>query len=319
MKAAVVRSFDTPAEYADFADPEPAEGELVVRVTAAGLHPIVRSLAAGRHYGSTGHFPLVPGVDGAGRLPDGARVYFGATRPPFGTFAERSLTAANWTLRLPDNVEDATAAAMMNPGMSSWAALSERAQFEAGEGVLIQGATGSGGRMAVQICRRRGARRIVATGRDAKALEGLRALGADATISLELERDALVQAYRDALAEHQVSVILDYLWGSPAEALLAAITQRGLQHIARRIRYVQIGSIAGPRIAMPAEALRSSGLEMVGSGFGSVSIDRIFAVLGEFVKEAGREPFAMDVQRAPLADVGKLWSAKTEARLVFEP
>jgi NADPH:quinone reductase-like Zn-dependent oxidoreductase len=319
MNAALVRSFDTPPQYADFADPQPSENEAVVEVTAAALHPIVRALASGKHYGSTGQLPFIPGVDGVGRLADGTRIFFGATQPPFGTFAERSVTMPNRALRLPDTLDDATAAAIMNPGMSSWGALSERAQFQPGEAVLIQGATGSAGGLAVQICRRRGASRIVVTGRNPQALEKLRALGADAAISLEQERDALVQAFRDALTEHQVSVILDYLWGPPAEALLAAITQRGLQHASRRIRYVQIGSMAGATIAMPAEALRSSGLEMVGSGFGSVSIERIFVVLGEFLQEAGRQPFQFAIQTAPLADVEKLWAVKTGARLVFQP
>jgi len=319
MKAAVVGSFDAPPQYADFAEPQPAEHEAVVRVTAAALHPIVRSLAAGKHYGSVAQFPFVPGVDGVGTLADGTRVFFGATHPPYGSFAERSLTAANRTLRLPDNVDDGTAAAIMNPGMSSWAALAERAQFQPGESVLIQGATGTAGKLAVQICRRRGAARIVATGRDQQALEQLRALGADAVIPLTQDRDALVQSYRDALAAHQVSVILDYLWGAQAEALLAAIAQKGLQHVSRRIRYVQIGSIAGPTIAMGAEVLRSSGLELVGSGFGSVSMERIFAVLAEFLAEAARQPFQMAIQTAPLADAGRLWNAGTAARLVFVP
>lgn len=319
MKAAVVRSFDSPPHYADFADPTPAEGEALVRVRAAALHPIVRSLAAGKHYGSTGQLPLIPGNDGVGLLDDGSRVYFGATHPPFGSFAERSLTRRAFTLPVPDALDDATVAALMNPGMSSWGALTERIHFEPGQSVLIQGATGSAGHLAVQVCQRLGASRIVVTGRDQQALDQLRSLGAVAAISLTQDRAALVAAFRDALATHHIDVILDYLWGAPAEALLDSITQRGFEHVSRRIRYLQIGSAAGPAISFPAETLRSSGLELLGSGFGSVSLDRIFAALATFLQEAARRPFTLDIQNAPLRDIEQLWTQKTEARLVFQP
>ena len=145
MNAAVVEAYDRPPRYTTFADPVPSENDLLVEVTAAALHPIVRALAAGTHYGSTGQLNFIPGVDGVGRLPDGSRVYFGRTNDLYGTFAERSVTQSWLTLPLPDSLDDATAAAMMNPGMSSWAALTARAKFVAGESVLILGATGVAG------------------------------------------------------------------------------------------------------------------------------------------------------------------------------
>src|SRR5271165_2141713 len=135
MNAAVVEAFDHPPRYKSFADPVPAEGEILIEVRAAGLHPIVKALASGTHYGSTGEFPFIPGVDGVGRLPDGSRVYFGVMRPPYGTFAERAVTESWMTLPLPDEVDDVTVAAMMNPGMSSWAALAARAKLVPGESV----------------------------------------------------------------------------------------------------------------------------------------------------------------------------------------
>ena len=170
MNAAVVEAYDRPPRYTAFADPVPSENELLVEVTAAALHPIVRALAAGTHYGSTGQLNFIPGVDGVGRLPDGSRVYFGRTNDLYGTFAERSVTQSWLTLPLPDSLDDATAAAMMNPGMSSWAALTARAKFVAGENVLILGATGVAGHLAVQVARRLGAVRIIAAGRNPEAL-----------------------------------------------------------------------------------------------------------------------------------------------------
>src|SRR5271154_2866423 len=157
MNAAVVEAYDHPPRYKTFADPVPVEGEILVEVLAAGLHPIVKALANGTHYGSTGQFPFIAGVDGVAPPAAGSRVYFGVTRPPYGTFAERAVTQPWITLPLPDSIDDVTAAAMMNPGMSSWAALTARVKLAAGESVLILGATGVAGHLAVQIARRLGA------------------------------------------------------------------------------------------------------------------------------------------------------------------
>jgi NADPH:quinone reductase-like Zn-dependent oxidoreductase len=318
MKAAVVEAFERAPRYTEFADPVAGDGEVLVEVKAAGLHPIVKGLASGKHYGSTGELPFVPGVDGVGKLADGRRVYFGATRPPYGTFGERSVTRPWMCVPLPDGLEDATAAALGNPGMSSRAALM-RAGFVAGERVLILGATGSAGRLAVQIARRLGAKRIVGAGRNAKSLSELTGLGADAVICLDGDRNSLVDAFRQTIAEG-IDVVLDYLWGQPAEILLEAIEQKGLSHAAPRIRYVQIGNSAGPTITLAGATLRSSGLEILGSGFGSASLEQIMQAVGELFKEAAKKPFENAVKRVPLREVESLWNRHEEAvRLVFEP
>jgi len=320
MNAAVVHAFDALPRYESFGDPAAGEGEVIVEVRAAALHQVVKGIASGKHYASTGTLPMIPGIDGVGRLTDGARVYFGISRPPFGTFAERSVTRRHLCLPLPDSLDDVTVAAMMNPGMSAWAPLTARTQFAAGESILILGATGVAGQLAVQVARRLGARRVVAAGRHPEALAQLQSLGADAVISLSVERDALVSAFREEFARGKIDVVLDYLWGSPAEAVLAAISQRGLQHDASRIRYVQVGSSAGPAISLQAATLRSSDLELLGSGFGSVSITRIFEVLADFLKEAAKGPFQIKTKTASLRDVESLWHASEQGvRLVFLP
>src|ERR1700735_4820166 len=106
MNAAVVHAFDAPPRYTSFVDPVPEDNEKLVKVTAAGLHPIVKALANGTHYGSTGVLPFIPGVDGVGRLPDGTRIFFGVARPPFGTFAEKTVTGAATYIPLPDGLSD---------------------------------------------------------------------------------------------------------------------------------------------------------------------------------------------------------------------
>jgi NADPH:quinone reductase-like Zn-dependent oxidoreductase len=320
MNAAIVYAFDKPPRYGTFAEPVAAEGEVTVAVKAAGLHHIVKGLASGKHYGSTGELPFIPGVDGVGRLEDGTRVYFGILHGPFGSFAERCVTARAMCLPVPETLDDPTIAAIINPAMSSWVALTKRTQFVVGDSVLILGATGVAGRLAVQIAKRLGAKRIVAVGRNVQALKECERLGADVAISLEQSREDLVSAFRREFARNKIDIVLDYLWGAPAETVLGAILQKGLQHAPTRIRYLEIGASAGPTISLPGAALRSSGLEMYGSGFGSVSIEKIFQSLAEFLKEAERKPFQIKVKTAPLREVESLWNASEPGvRAVFQP
>ncbi len=220
---------------------------------------------------------------------------------------------------LPDALDDATAAAIANPAMSSAVALM-RAQCQPGESVLILGATGVSGQLAVQIAKSRGARRVIATGRNPQALELLQALGADATLSLDQDRDTLIAAFRDEIATHGIDIVLDYLWGPPAETFLAAISQKGLSHAAPRIRYIQIGNIAGPTISLPAATLRSSGLELLGSGFGSASLDQIRQAVADFFATIAIHPVEFTCKTAPLSEVSTLWNTDDQGvRLVFQP
>jgi NADPH:quinone reductase-like Zn-dependent oxidoreductase len=320
MYAAVVHAFDAPPRYTTFADPVAVEGEELVTVSAAGLHPIVKALAKGTHYGSSGELPLIAGIDGVGKLEDGTRVYFGVARSPFGTFAECSLAASWMCLPLPEAIDDVTAAGIANPAMSSWAALTVRAKFIAGESVLILGATGVAGQLAVQVAKRLGARRIIAAGRNPQALQKLKALGADSVISLDQDEAPLVSAFRAEIAEAGVDIVLDYLWGRPAEFVLQAISQKGLRKASARVRFIQIGESAGKTISLPAATLRSSGLELLGSGFGSASLDQIRQALAEFFQVAAKEPFQFHTKAAPLREVETLWNhAEEGTRLVFQP
>jgi NADPH2:quinone reductase len=320
MYAAVVEAFDAPPRYTTFTNPIAAEGEKLVSVTAAGLHPIVRGLAKGTHYGSSGELPFIAGIDGVGKLEDGTRVYFGIARSPFGTFAERSLATSRMCLPLPEAVDDVTAAGIANPAMSSWAALTARAKFVAGESVLILGATGVAGQLAVQIAKRLGARRVVAAGRNPQALEKLKTFGADEVISLDQEQAPLVSAFRTEIAEAGVDIVLDYVWGEPAELVLQAISQKGLRKASGRVRFVQIGESAGKTISLPAATLRSSGLELLGSGFGSASLDQLRQALAEFFQVAAKEPLQFQSKAAPLREIETLWNdAEEGTRLVFQP
>jgi hypothetical protein len=160
------RSFQEPPHYQPFEAPVPSEGEVLADVLAAGLHPRVRTGAAGRHYTSSGTLPMIPGIDGVGRLPDGRPVYFASDDDVMGTMADKALVDPRRSVELPAGVDVAKVAAAMNPAMSSWVALRRRVPLKPGQGVLVLGATGNAGALAVRVARRLGAGRVVGAGRD---------------------------------------------------------------------------------------------------------------------------------------------------------
>ncbi|MFT3863682.1 MAG: zinc-binding alcohol dehydrogenase family protein [Solirubrobacterales bacterium] len=318
MKAAVVNSFDHPPRYEDFADPVAAgEHEVVVEVLATGLHPRVRSGANGTHYTSEGGLPMVPGFDAVGRRPDGALVYFVSEDDAAGTMAERAVMDERRAFELPADVDAAAIAAAMNPGMSSWVGLRRRAELVPGEAVLVLGATGNAGRMAVQIAKRLGAGEVIAAGRDAEVLATLPELGADQLVSLAGGAEAIA-ALAGAAAE--VDVVVDYLWGKPAEAAIPALV-RAREDRSRALRWVQIGAITGPEIALPSAALRACNLKLMGSGQGSVSTAGIVEELPALAAEVAAGTIEVDAEPVPLAEVESAWDAPLARgkRLVFVP
>ncbi len=166
MRAAVVTSFGTPPVYQDFPVPAPqAPGEVLVDVIAAGLHPRVRSQADGSHYTSSGELPLVPGIDGVGRAPDGSLRYFVLPDTTMGAMAEQTVVDLRRSIVLPAGSDPVLIAAAMNPAMSSWVALRRRVTFRPGQKVLVLAATGSAGQMAVQVAKHLGASHVIGAGR----------------------------------------------------------------------------------------------------------------------------------------------------------
>jgi NADPH:quinone reductase-like Zn-dependent oxidoreductase len=321
MRAAVLHAFDQAPHVEEFQDPAPEEGEVAVDVRAAAIHPLVRALASGAHYGAEGSFPSIPGIDGVGSLEDGSRVYFGNVRPPYGTLAERAVVMPARTLPLPDGLDDDTAAALINPGMSAWLALAWRAPLSGGETVLVLGATGTAGKLAVQVAKLLGAARVVAAGRDEQVLASLSALGADATIRLDLAETELVDAFAREAAQAPFDVVVDYLWGRPTEALLAALARTGLTHAAPRVRLVEVGESAGPTISLPADVLRSSGLELVGSGAGTIPVEEIMKALPEVIERAARGDLRADPEVVPISEIEAAWTRgdRLGRRIVIVP
>lgn len=317
MQAAVVRSFGSPPRYEAFETPTPAGENLLLDVVAAGLHPRVRSQASGSHYSSTGELPLIPGVDGVGRTTDGELRYFLLEETSRGSMAEKVVVDPRRTVRLPADADPLLIAAAMNPGMSSWVALRKRIEFEPGSSVLVLGATGSSGRLAVQVAKHLGAGRVVAAGRDAGRLASLSGL-ADEVVSLA-GTPAEVGA-RLAAAASDIDVVLDYVWGpSTAAAMIAIVSNR--TDAAKPLTWVEIGSVGGPTADIPSAALRAVRLQIVGSGQGSVPTRDIVAELEELARELTVGGYQVDVRPVPLAEVETAWTAPFggDERIVFVP
>ena len=306
MNAAVVTSFGEAPRYQQFEVPQPASGnEIQVDVLAVGLHPRVRSGAAGAHYTSTGALPMIPGTDAVGRLPDGRRIYFVADDDALGTMADKALADTRRAIDLPDDVDIAKVAAAMNPAMSSWVALRRRVPVQPGQTVLVLGATGNAGTMAVQIAKRLGARRVVGAGRDPDRLHALTSFGADEVVPLTADAGATARALGAAAGD--VDIVIDYLWGKPAEqAITALLTARPDR--SRALNWIQIGAMAGPTIELASVALRSANLLIQGNGQGAVSTAAYLAELPSLVDEINAGTIAVKPRVMPLADVEAIWT-----------
>lgn len=317
MKAAIVVEAGQAPVYGDFKDPVAAPGKRLIRVTAASINQVTKSRASGAHYSSDGTLPFIPGIDGTGIAEDGLRVYFLLPENPYGSMAELCLVDDHHVFAIPNGISEDSAAAMAIPGMSSWAALVERAGLRAGETVLVNGATGASGRLAIQIAKHLGAKKVIATGRKTKSFDDLRHLGADVTVSLIQDRDALEKSLKSEF-QQGVDIVLDYLWGLSAETLVSAAAKFGPE--GTPIRYVQIGSISGGSINLPGAALRSSALQLMGSGIGSVPFAKILKSIQGVLEAAPSAGFKVATETLPLAAVTKAWAiADTDARIVLCP
>jgi NADPH:quinone reductase-like Zn-dependent oxidoreductase len=312
MYAAVVTTFGSAPRYQEFPSPVPASGEeMLVDVFAAGLHPRVRSQADGSHYTSTDELPLVPGIDGVGRGPDGRLRYFILPDTTMGAMAEQTVIDIRRSVVLADTIDPVAVAAAMNPAMSSWVALRQRVQFQVGQDVLVLGATGNAGRMAVQIAKLFGAGQVIAAGRAADRLAALAALGATATVLLDGDADGSAGRLGQTAAD--VDVVIDYLWGEPAAAaMIALLANRADRH--KPLTWIQTGSVAGPTAPIPSAALRAARLQIVGSGQGSVSAREYLAELPALAEQITAGTFDVDARAMPLADVGQAWTAAADAR-----
>ncbi|QMU67356.1 zinc-binding alcohol dehydrogenase family protein [Streptacidiphilus sp. P02-A3a] len=306
MRAALLRSLGERPACEDVPEPRPADGEVTVSVSACPLTNLDRARAAGRHFSAPARLPAICGSQAAGTLANGTRVLF---RAAGGAMAERAVTRPAWCTPIPDGVDDAFAAAIQNPGVSAWTALAWRAKLRPGESVLVLGATGVAGQVAVQLARQLGAGRIVAAGRNPRVLAALPSLGADAILRLDRSDAELARSFRaEAAASNGFDVVLDYVWGQPTKVFIDTLGADDMELRFSRTRLVQIGVMAAQELSLSAEVLRSSGLEIVGSGTGNAPpLDVLGRHLDLVLDLLARGRLRIAVNRVRLAEVDRVW------------
>jgi NADPH:quinone reductase-like Zn-dependent oxidoreductase len=313
MDAAVLYEIGKTPRFDQFPEPVAAEGEVVVHVHAASLKPVDKQLASGSHFASPRELPIICGSDGVGHLSDGQRVFFGGTRAPYGAMAQRTVVPRAFTFAVPDGVDDETAASLPNPGVSAWLSLASRAKLRPGENVLILGATGITGKLAVRIAKLLGAGRVVAAGRNERVLNTLSELGADAIIRLDASAKDIAEAFAFEAGRSGFHVVIDYVWGTPAEAFMAAITRREFAVIKSETRYVQVGESAGPAISLPAAVLRSTALTILGTA-GIPAREVLVKAFQQVMTHAARGELHVDTERVPLAQIENAWERGEHGR-----
>lgn len=311
MKAIIVRNFNqSPKFETDFPTPTPQPNEVLINVTASSLSNRARSGATDSHYTSTDKLPMIPGVDGIGTLPTGEQVYFVNE----GSFAEQVPVKKGHWVAVPDGLDAIKLAGMMNPALSSWMALHYRAHFSVGQKVMILGATGNAGMLAVQIAKRLGAAEIIAVARNTKKLNQLTELGA--TQLIDLSEGSTELNAKLAEAGRDVDIVLDYLWGNvTADAMTAIIPHR--QNNQQPLQWVEIGSSAGLTAPLPSAVFRAAALELIGSGQGSVASINILHSLSAILAAEKAQPFTFYTHALPIADVEIGWHLSGNKRVVF--
>jgi len=322
MKAAIITAAGKTPIYGEFPEPVARAGEELIRVSASALSQFSKSRSSGSHYSSDGAFPAVAGADGVGRTADGRRVYFALPEAPFGALAEKSLVRSERCVPIPDSLDDITAAAIANPGMSAWAGLVERAHLQPGETVLVNGATGTAGRLAVQLAKYLGAGKVIATGRNTEELEEVKTLGADAVIPFTLGalHPSGAKQYEKVLVEHfadGIDIVIDYLWGESAKTIIIAIAKA--VDDATPVRFVHVGGASREEnIELPGAALRSSAIMLMGSGVKSVPMPALLSAIRNVFEAAAPAKLQIATEPVQLSEIESCWeSAPTKPRMVF--
>ena len=312
MRAALIHEVGAFAEVGDVAEPS---GE-TIEVLAASINPI--DLAVSRGILATGHpeLPYVPGCEAVGRTADGRLVWISGGslgRTSQGAIAERAAVEDSHLIDVPDGADPALAAGLGIAGMAGWLPLAWRAPLRGGENVLVLGATGSVGFVAVQTAKLLGAARVVAAGRSAAGLERATQHGADATLRLD-EVDDLVAAFKDAFGGEGPSYVFDPLWGEPA----AAAVQAAVPHAT----IVNLGQSAGATSELASAAVRFKNLSILGHTNFFVPPDELAKQYRRLVSHAVAGDIRLDVERVPLDSVADAWRRQAEGagtKLVVVP
>jgi NADPH:quinone reductase len=300
VRAARIHEVGTEPRVEEIADPEPADGREAVEVLAAALNPLDINIAAGRFYGGHPPMPYVPGSEGVVRR-DGARFHafgdgLGIARD--GTLAELAAVAEGTLVEVPDGIDDAQAVAFGIAGVIAWSAVAWRVKVGPGDRVLVLGATGAVGTVALQAARLLGAERVVAAGRDTERLARAAELGADDTVELD-GGDDLAARLRTAAGGEGPNVIVDPLWGDPAATASEAA--------APGARIVHLGQSAGPTASFASAAVRGKELSILGVSNFARSRDERRSLYHELLEHVRSGEIRLDVETFPLEQADEAW------------
>ncbi|KAI0469152.1 hypothetical protein F4859DRAFT_488723 [Xylaria cf. heliscus] len=309
MHAAQVLDWSEGPRYVAVDDPPaPSENQIQLRVLAAGLHQVVRSRASGQHY-TAGALPHAIGIDCVGRHVTTGQLYYCVNlKPGFGTFSELITVDKTTVHALPESVDPASFAGSVNPAMSSWLALTQRASnLPENYTVLILGATSASGRLAVQVAKALGAGKVIGVARNEAALADVAGLD-----------EAIVQ--KDPIKETDFSqvtcdVVLDYVYGDLALHALSTLS------IQRPLQYISIGLLSRNEVYIPTSILRSRDITIRGSGPGAVAPRAIQQEIKKLVPAMTGWKL-LDAHSVPLKDIEQAWRDKSlgsKGRLVFIP
>jgi NADPH:quinone reductase len=305
MRAAMVQELGETPAVEQATDAVRGAGQALVEMTAVALNPVDLAIVGGVFYGGHPPLPFVAGSEGVGRVIEGERFAPGThiytLKAATGSLAERFVVDEATAWALPEGADDVAAAALGIAGMAGWVAVEERARLTAGERVLVLGATGTVGSVAVQAARLLGAGRIVAAGRDAERLERAHRLGADAVVHIGDDTD-LEAAFRDAFPDGGPEVVIDPLWGPPA---LAAMRMAPMN-----MRLVNIGQSAGAEISIPSATVRGKRLEIIGHTVFETPLDVMERAHVALVGHAMSGKLVVEVETYPLGKVSEAWRAE---------
>lgn len=308
MRVAEIAALGEDPRLATRPNPVVFEGEELVDVLAVGLNPVDLAIASGRFYGGHPPLPFVPGHEAVVRLGDGTRAFhWGAGRgiATDGLLAERVTLSRSNSIGIPEWLDAARAVAFGTAGLAGWTSVTWRADVGADDVVVVLGATGSVGRVAVWAARRRGAR-VVAVGRSA---ERLATVDADAVVTLGDDFGRRVVEAAGA----PPTVVIDTTWGPSVVELLGVV--------APRARIVQLGASAGPEVSVPSAPIRGRQLDILGYSNFWLDRDRLIDNYRALVSAAASDGPVLPIETYRLDDVAVAWRrARTgEAKIVVEP
>lgn len=309
MKGAILYELGQVPKFGEIVEPVvQQEGQHLLRVTAAAVKNLDKARVSGKHYASYVDLPAVVGNDGVGYLEDGTKVYGqGIT----GMIAEKAIISGNYT-PVPQNLDDAKAAALPNAILGSAMPLIIRARLQEGQNVLFNGATGVTGQVGVQIAKHYGAEEIIVTGRNQAVLEQLKAYGATQTLVLPDNEEELTAQIQVIHQQTPIDVVIDYLWGKPFQAILNAFKGNDIHHLASTVKIVTAGDMAGKEIQLTSAILRSTDIQLMGSGFGSLTKEELIVfnkvILPEMFLLAAQGKLHIQTEVHPLEAIEQVWN-----------